>query len=196
MPVMNGIEATHAIIDYEEQNNLNHTPIVALTANAVAGDKEKFLSEGMDDYIPKPFEEYMLDNVLNKYIQLKVESKEEIKTEEVVVDIFEYSIEDSANALGLKLPIFKTILKTFISSIDKDIDNLKSKIEEDDKLQIQQVAHKIKGAAGNLKINNIYELTKDIELCAKENLDCDYSLKIKKLEKCVKDIKNKYDEAS
>ncbi len=67
MPIMNGIEATHSIIKYEKENNLKHTPIVALTANAIAGDKEKFLKEGMDSYIPKPFEEHMLDEVLNKY---------------------------------------------------------------------------------------------------------------------------------
>lgn len=198
MPVMNGIEATHAIIDYEEKNNLNHTPIVALTANAVAGDKEKFLSEGMDDYIPKPFEEYMLDTVLNKYISSKIENEEnENSINEVYEEeSFEYSIEDSANALGLKLPIFKTILKTFITSIDKDLDILESYIKNNDIKQIESTAHKIKGASGNLKINNIFEITKDIELCAKENLEIDYQSKFNKLNSCVKEIKKVYEEES
>lgn len=195
MPVMNGIEATHAIIKYEEENNLPHTPIVALTANAVAGDKEKFLSEGMDDYIPKPFEEYMLDAVLTKYMQVKLDNKKEENKEELKKS-FDYSIEDSAKALGLQLPIFKTILKTFITSIDKDLESLKQSIEKNNKEQIQQVAHKIKGAAGNLKIISVFEITKDIELNAKENQDLDYMLKFNNLKAYVEDIRQKYEEAS
>jgi len=194
MPVMNGIEATHAIIKYEEENNLEHTPIVALTANAVAGDRESFLKEGMDSYIPKPFEEHMLDEILNKYIKLERKNKEIIseKKEENIV----YSIEDSANALGLKLPIFKTILKTFISSINKDLEELKTYIKSKDLEQIKLIAHKIKGASGNLKINDIYEITKDIEQSAKEGLDLDYLLKLKEIEKCTENLKKLYEENS
>ncbi len=194
MPVMNGIEATHKIINYEEENGLNHTPIVALTANAVSGDKEKFLEEGMDDYIPKPFEEYMLDRVLKKYIEMKVKRKATIAN--FGNENFEYSIEEAANALGLKLSVFKTILKTFIISIDKDLELLRIKIEENNKEEIRQVAHKIKGASGNLKINNIYEITKEIELSAKENLNLDYKSKLENLKKFVKQIKEKYKEVS
>jgi PAS domain S-box-containing protein len=197
MPVMNGIESTQEIIKYEEENDLEHTPIVALTANAVAGDKERFLSQGMDDYIPKPFEEYMLDNVLTKYIKVETKVKdEETETKVFEEDTFIYSIEDSANALGLKLPIFKTILKVFITSIDKDLVSLKNFIDNDDKEQIIQVAHKIKGASGNLKINNVFEITKDIELSAKDLIDSDYSIKYKKLVACVNEIKKVYEEDS
>ncbi|PLY07498.1 MAG: hypothetical protein C0625_04805 [Arcobacter sp.] len=197
MPVMNGVEATHAIIKYEEENNLEHTPIIALTANAVAGDKEKFLAEGMDGYIPKPFEEYMLDAVLNKYIKIESDAKEESVNEvSYQEESFEYSIEDSANALGLKLPIFKTILKTFINSIDKDIDILKNHIEKKDLEQIKQTSHKIKGASGNLKINNVYEITKDIELSAKDGIDINYKEKLEKLVNCVEEIRKVYEEDS
>ena len=54
MPNMNGIEASRKILEYERNNNLKHTPIIAVTANAVKGDREKFLSSGMDEYITKP----------------------------------------------------------------------------------------------------------------------------------------------
>ena len=204
MPVMNGIDATKAIIEYEEQNNLKHTPIVALTANAVAGDKERFLNEGLDDYIPKPFEEYMLDEVLNKYINLE-EKATEAAEEELDLDSnedlndseqgFVYSIDDTAKALGLQIPIFKTILKTFIGSIDKDVESLKQAINENDFDKIRGAAHKIKGAAGNLKITNVFEITKDIELSAKEEFDIDYKAKFKKLVTYVKGIKKVYEEA-
>ncbi|MDF1875326.1 response regulator [Sulfurimonas sp. SAG-AH-194-I05] len=54
MPNMNGIEATKQILEYEKMNKLPHTPIVALTANALQGNRKKFLNAGMDEYITKP----------------------------------------------------------------------------------------------------------------------------------------------
>jgi signal transduction histidine kinase/ActR/RegA family two-component response regulator len=68
MPNMSGIEATKQILKYEKKNNLTHTPIVALTANALKGDREKFLSIGMDEYLTKPVSKEKLIEVLNKII--------------------------------------------------------------------------------------------------------------------------------
>ena len=71
MPVMDGIEATHEILDYEEDDEVPHVPIVALTANALKGDRERFLSEGMDEYITKPIETSELLYILNKFLSAK-----------------------------------------------------------------------------------------------------------------------------
>jgi len=79
MPVMDGIEATHEILNYEEENEIAHTPIVALTANALKGDRERFLSEGMDEYITKPIETTELRYILNKFLSDKAKAVREIK---------------------------------------------------------------------------------------------------------------------
>jgi len=71
MPNMSGIEATKKILEYEKENNLIHTPIIALTANALKGDRERFLSIGMDEYITKPVNKKRLSEVLNKFIKNK-----------------------------------------------------------------------------------------------------------------------------
>ncbi len=71
MPVMDGIEATHEILDYEEDEEIPHVPIVALTANALKGDRERFLGEGMDEYITKPIETSELLYILNKFLSDK-----------------------------------------------------------------------------------------------------------------------------
>ena len=71
MPVMDGIEATHEILDYEEDEEVPHIPIVALTANALKGDRERFMNEGMDEYITKPIETSELLYVLNKFLSHK-----------------------------------------------------------------------------------------------------------------------------
>ncbi len=80
MPVMDGIETTHEILDFEEDEDQKHIPIIALTANALKGDKERFLSEGMDEYISKPLETSELLAVLNKYLADKIVDKDEIVT--------------------------------------------------------------------------------------------------------------------
>ncbi len=67
MPNMNGIEATKNILEYEKQNNLIHTPIIALTANALKGDRERFLNEGMDEYLTKPLDKNKLSKILVKF---------------------------------------------------------------------------------------------------------------------------------
>ena len=67
MPILNGITATNKIVEFEKNNSLKHTPIVAITANALKGDKEKFLNEGLDNYISKPIKERDLINILEKY---------------------------------------------------------------------------------------------------------------------------------
>lgn len=75
MPVMDGIEATHEILDYEEDEEVPHVPIVALTANALKGDRERFLAEGMDEYITKPIETAELLYVLNKFLSNKAKQE-------------------------------------------------------------------------------------------------------------------------
>ena len=65
MPVMNGIEATKLI---REQEQDTHIPIIAVTANALVEDRERFLEAGMDDYISKPYTEEDIVRALRKYI--------------------------------------------------------------------------------------------------------------------------------
>ena len=87
MPVMDGIAATHKILEYEKENNLPHIPIVAVTANALKGDREKFLSEGLDEYITKPIKKSDILLILNMFLSDKishVENEEEIEEAQIV----------------------------------------------------------------------------------------------------------------
>ncbi|HFS82746.1 MAG TPA: response regulator, partial [Epsilonproteobacteria bacterium] len=85
MPIMDGVESTHEILAFEQENGEPHIPIVALTAYALKGDRERFLLEKMDDFITKPLDTSDLLTVLNKYLGNKV-TKESKETQERATD--------------------------------------------------------------------------------------------------------------
>ncbi len=76
MPNLNGMEATKEIRRFEKENNLPHTWIVALTANAIKGDREKFLEAGMDEYATKPVKKELIVKILNHLLSLEIPSSQ------------------------------------------------------------------------------------------------------------------------
>ena len=67
MPIMGGVEATERILLFEKEQHKKHTPIIALTANALDGDKEKYLALNMDGYLSKPMSMDKLKEVLTHF---------------------------------------------------------------------------------------------------------------------------------
>ena len=72
MPVLDGVEATTEILEYEEDYNQAHVPIIALTANALKGDRERFLEAGMDEYTTKPLVRDAIISILKQFIGHKI----------------------------------------------------------------------------------------------------------------------------
>ena len=71
MPIMDGVESTQKIIEYEQENNLIHVPIVALTANILDSDRKKYLEIGMDRYLRKPIDVGHLMAIIEEYFPIK-----------------------------------------------------------------------------------------------------------------------------
>jgi signal transduction histidine kinase/CheY-like chemotaxis protein len=71
MPIMDGFETTRRIREFETKNNRVPIKIIAMTAHAMKGDREKCLEAGMDDYIAKPFNPHQLQTILTQYVQVK-----------------------------------------------------------------------------------------------------------------------------
>jgi len=94
MPIMDGVSATKEILAYEESQKLDHIPIVALTANALKGDREKFLNNGLDDYLPKPTKEEQIKELAIKFgvYNEKIETSQE---QEEVTETTEKESEDT-----------------------------------------------------------------------------------------------------
>jgi len=128
MPVMDGIEATHEILDYEEDEELPHIPIVALTANALKGDRERFMNEGMDEYITKPIETSELLYILNKFLSHKAKAEtpiqEQVEKQSEVVEVAKGSYEETALENETKSILIAKKLKIESRVLSKVIDNL------------------------------------------------------------------------
>lgn len=148
MPVMDGMEAVKKIKKIQLQKNIK-IPTVALTANAVKGDKERFLACGFDRYLTKPVDFEKLKGVLGFY--LKSKSKEKVE------------IEKNAQNMGVPLDFYKELLSDFFLMIDKELPFLKEYIDLNDRKNIKEQSHKLKGVCGNLSLTQMYEIFKDIE---------------------------------
>ena len=93
MPEMDGLEATRKIRELEEATG-QHIPIIAMTAHAMQGDRERCLEAGMDDYVSKPLEPKVLFNVLDRWTQTELELEEEVQDYSSSEDVFSADLDD------------------------------------------------------------------------------------------------------
>ena len=112
MPIMDGYETTRTI-----RKNGNTIPIIALTANAMSGDRKKCIDAGMNDYISKPFKFDELLNVLDKWIsQNKIQSDSPIINNLMEVDFPDLAgieIKEGLEIAGGNTEMYKKILEKF-----------------------------------------------------------------------------------
>ena len=183
MPYKNGIDATYEIKEYEKSNKMKHTPIIALTANAITGDKEKYINLGMDDYLSKPIKYPELFDVLDEYL---LKTKHSLKQKDEISNSFKnslsYSLEDSAKVVGISTEKFTTIFEKFVNTFDDKLSVLKKYIKDDNIEELSNTAHSLKGASGNMNITQMYELFKSIEHSSKTNMHSSYENELKQIQ--------------
>ncbi len=123
MPVMNGVDATKAILAYEQSRDLDHTPVVAVTANALKGDRERFMAEGMDEYVSKPIDLEKFIYVLKKFFKPvnKSISIPKVSTKDILL----------YKETAMEAKIISAILEKLDYSVDvvENIDELKNIID-------------------------------------------------------------------
>lgn len=185
MPIMDGLEALKMIRKYEQEVNI-HTPIVALTANSIKGDKEIYLKEGMDHYLSKPIENTELLKVLDLYLAPKlIEIPEEIKDDiNLKENASSINITEISKKLGISEKIAQLLVNKFKLTILKELDELKEAIHTKDQDSIYQKAHYIKNSCLNVALNDICVLLEKLE-----NKEIDSNEKEKIFRLIYKDIK-------
>jgi CheY-like chemotaxis protein len=158
---MDGYECTIAIRKLETTNE--HVPIIAMTANAMEGDKEKCLAAGMDDYLSKPIDyEKMLTLISNHVDKLKKQSKYHRPQLSEAIQRFQEETGLTKNdALEIFTDYFKAIPDYLLAMTEL--------LNNNDFVLLQQNAHKLKGSSSNLRIQSLYHLTMKLEEVARAN---------------------------
>jgi signal transduction histidine kinase/CheY-like chemotaxis protein len=174
MPILDGVEAFKQIRSYEKENNLKSVPISALTANAIKGDKEKFLDLGMDYYLSKPISVAKLKELFNIYLssnetaEQKIEKQEIIEEKEEKIEVTSFNKNDAITQLGLDEEIVDMLLDNFFLTLDNDLKKIQDAIDSKNSESIVQAAHYLKGSCANLAMNDAVKILQEIETKAKE----------------------------
>ncbi|RXK11454.1 hypothetical protein CP965_13855 [Halarcobacter mediterraneus] len=164
MPIMDGLKALELIREYELKNKIKNIPIIALTANTIKGDKEKYLEAGMNDYLAKPIENDKLIEVLKKYLSKSFSKKVNLENIERSKNTFnKIDLNLVSTNLGLSQTIAQKVIDKFKADISKELDEFEKTIEVGDEEEIIKKAHYIKNSCLNLCLTQICELLEEIE---------------------------------
>ena len=151
MPNMNGTEATEIIRNHEYENNFRNTPIIALTANAIKGDREKFIEAGMDEYITKPVDKIRLGELFTEFLTddriLDMCKKEEDK-----------NLKEEENLKN----------NEFIKETEEFLISIENSIKKNNFGEIKIFADILKSKALKYKLQDIFTICLKIKLSAKE----------------------------
>ena len=184
MPEMDGFEATARLREYEQQHNMARTPIIAFTANAMYGDREKCIDAGMDDYIAKPVKQEVLEEVLAKWLKHKLSKvvafgDEQVPGESVPAGEADLCEEDTgAEALLLDFTELNKLEKLFgdrffalirqhIDASRKNIEAARQAIQASDAETLERSMHSLKSSCGQFGSTRVSALAADMERLGK-----------------------------
>ncbi|MCX6266475.1 MAG: PAS domain S-box protein [Bacteroidetes bacterium] len=170
MPEMSGIEATVSIRTHEK-TGVVRIPIVALTAGAVKGEKEKCLDAGMDDFLTKPIDRNALKKVLVTYLTTS-NAQSDISGDEISPHSSNLHFDEKMlmKNIGQSQVILEELLEVAPIQISFDLESLKKGIRETNLQEIKRSAHSIRGASSNMCFHGLANLAKDLELNVGEGM--------------------------
>jgi CheY-like chemotaxis protein len=166
MPEMDGFECTAAIRRMEKGTD-NHIPIIAMTAHAMHGDRDKCLAAGMDDYVSKPVKPGDLYDTISKWGSiLKIHDyREETQPQQPRKKIFDF--ERLHKSCGDDKEFEHEVLGVYIESAAQSIEQMAASIESNDGAQVDLCAHVLKGSSRTLGAEALGEACYQLELIGK-----------------------------
>jgi signal transduction histidine kinase/DNA-binding response OmpR family regulator len=170
MPVMGGFEATSAIRQKEAKTG-THIPIVAMTAHAMKGDREKCLAASMDGYIPKPIsvEDLLATiDVVMGHAELQRRSPES-ETSSVPSPAYNSSLVDRDALLrqvGGDTELLRRMVSIFLTDAPQRLDAIRAAVESQNSESLARLAHRLKGAVSNFSSESVSRSVRQLEILA------------------------------
>ncbi|MET0534351.1 MAG: response regulator [Steroidobacter sp.] len=177
MPVMDGIEATQRIREIEA--GTRHTPIVALTANAMMGTLERCLGAGMDDYLTKPLDISRLQDVLDRFMEAAPNALRKREEDQQTADLENAIKARLTEIAGDDNEFAAELVSAFVMSGEEAILEMRAAAHRHDLEQLARAAHKLKGASHNLHVDRLTLLTADVEARARAGGRNDWNEELK-----------------
>ena len=146
MPVMDGFEAT-AAIRHQNQQNGTHTPIIAVTAHAMKGDRERCLSAGMDDYVTKPIRPDILKKVLDQWLPPIPASSESAPA--FPPPKASFNLQAALDRVEGDRDLLSEMATLFLAEYPRFVQQLHQAIADHDTATVNYAAHTLKGSVGN-----------------------------------------------
>ncbi|MCS7049237.1 MAG: response regulator [Verrucomicrobiae bacterium] len=167
MPNLDGLQAT-AIIREREAGTGRHIPIIAMTAHALAGDRERFLAAGMDDYISKPIDAQRLATLLNRYRPAALPASAPAPagaaagSESVALDrqVVLAAIGDDESLLEEITGVFLQDLPNLMGAVEKAVAERSAE-------QLERTAHKLKGSVKIFGTAKLVDKLQQLEQCGR-----------------------------
>ncbi len=160
MPVMGGLEATAAIRERERRSG-GHVRIIAMTAHAMRGDRERCMAAGMDDYLAKPIDRQALFGAVEH-----PERSRAPRVDEPAGTPIDYG--RMLERLGGDQDLVRDVIRVFASECPKRLEAIRAAVEGDDAEQIRFAAHALKGMAGNISAGAVAEAAAHLESLARD----------------------------
>ncbi|MDY6938084.1 MAG: ATP-binding protein [Cyanobacteriota bacterium] len=198
MPVLDGYETTKNL--RHREGNERHTAVIALTANALKGEREKCLAAGMDDYISKPIEIDQLALLLKSWSN-RLGLSAESEPGEVVAPVHEQPTEPQPNEPVINLESLRQmtggdrefereLVEMFLEDAPPILEAIaKAAFEESDFIALARRAHQLKGAASAVAICHMPEIAGQIERQAKTNSLDDVAQWVRELEEILERVR-------
>jgi two-component system sensor histidine kinase/response regulator len=173
MPVMDGFEATAAIRSDDRWKAL---PVVAMTAHALQGDRDRCLAAGMTDYIPKPVDTKQMFDVITRWVgRAEATSPADAgvhdgASSDTASSAFPPAdLDDGLNRLGGDVALWYEIAALLIEDTPSRIEAIGRAIEQGDAETVRAQAHSLKGAAANLGAKPLQRAAAQLETDARES---------------------------
>jgi CheY-like chemotaxis protein/HPt (histidine-containing phosphotransfer) domain-containing protein len=167
MPEMDGLETTAAIRRKERETD-GHIPIIAMTAHAMKGDRERCLEAGMDDYISKPVQPQALVETIGRWLGERSAVEAQAPSAGGSDDKEVFDQQELLDRLGGDEEIFREIVATFLEDAPLQVEKLKQALREGNAAWVERQAHSLKGSAMNMAGKALQTVALEMEVAGKE----------------------------